>query len=150
MRFVLAALLVVAATACKHNKHGNTTVQARAMFDFACPQDKLTLRVVDTEGARKMASQIAAYGCGKKAVYAYFPDADTWLINGAVSEMPSEFEVPANVTKGKDRKRADKQASKAERRGKMNSDAPTPDEPAPVEPAPVDFQAPAGDVSDSN
>jgi hypothetical protein len=118
-RLALVSLLLVAAGACKHNKKANTTVRARASFEFPCPKDELTLRVGDTQGARKLASMIGAYGCGKKAVYVYAPDIDTWVIDGAISEMPDDFEVPANVTKGKEKKRVDKQSSKAEKRGKM-------------------------------
>ena len=70
MRFILAALLVFAATACKHNKQASTTVRNRAAFDLSCPKEDLTLVVADTDGARKLATQIAVYGCGDKAVYA--------------------------------------------------------------------------------
>ena len=120
-RLALVTFLLVAAVACKHNKKANTTVRGRASFEFPCPKDELTLRVGDTQGARKLASMIGAYGCGKKAVYVYAPDIDTWVIDGAISEMPDGFEVPANVTKGKDKKRIDKQSSKAEKRGKMGA-----------------------------
>ncbi len=120
-RFLVAMLLLTAASACKHNKHANTTVRSRAMFDFSCPEDELTLRVVDVVGARKLATQIAVYGCGKKAVYVYVSDTDTWLSNGGVSEMPADFEPPPNVTEGQGKKRTDKQSAKAEQRGKMGS-----------------------------
>ena len=126
MRLAIAGLLVIAATACKHNKRANTTVIRRAAFDLSCPQEELKLNVVDTEGARKMASQIAVRGCGQKAVYAYFPDSDTWLIDGAVTALPEDYEVPPPIDKGRG-KRGDKQTLKAEKRGKMTND---PSEPA--------------------
>ena len=134
----MVALLVTVGAACKHNKHANTTVRSRAMFDFACPEDALTLRVVDVEGARKLSSQIAVYGCDKKAVYVYVPDIDTWVINGAVSEMPTDFDVAPNVTKGKDKSRDDKKAAKAEKKGKMGPVEAAPVEAAPVEAVPVE------------
>ena len=58
IRFILAAALVLAATACKHNKRATTTVTRRAAFDLACPKEELKLNVVDVEGARKMATQL--------------------------------------------------------------------------------------------
>jgi hypothetical protein len=90
MRFAIAVLFVVGATACKHNKNANTTVTRRAAFDLACPKEELKLNVVDTEGARKMASQIAVRGCEQKAVYVYYPDADTWIIDGAVTALSED------------------------------------------------------------
>jgi hypothetical protein len=136
--FALVTFLLVAAVACKHNKKANTTVRARASFEFPCPQDELTLRVGDTQGARKLASMIGAYGCGKKAVYVYAPDIDSWVIDGAIRDIPEDFEVPPNVTKGKGKKRVDKKASKAEKRGEMGptEKAPAP-EPAATEAAPA-------------
>ncbi len=136
IRFIVAVLLVTTGVACKHNKRANTTVRNRAMFDFPCPKNELTLRVVDVEGARKMATQIAAYGCGKKAVYAYAPRANTWLINGAVSEMPADFDLDANADLGTDSRRDKKQAAKAEKKGKMGASATPPAAPPAVEPAP--------------
>ena len=134
IRLAIAALLVIAAAACKHNKRANTTVGHRAAFDFPCEQSALTLTVLDTEGARNMASQIGVHGCGKKAVYAYYPDSDTWLLDGAIAPAPDGYQVPVHVTKGKGSKRSEKksgrQATKAEKRGKMK-----PAETAPVEPA---------------
>jgi hypothetical protein len=115
------ALLLVAAVACKHNKKANTTVTRRAGFDLECPKEELQLNVVDTEGARKMASQIAVRGCGKKVVYAYFPDSDTWLIDGPVTPLAEDYEVPPPIDKGRG-KRGDKKTLKAEKRGKMSSE----------------------------
>lgn len=135
-RLVLVVLLVTAGVACKHNKHANTTVKNRAMFDFPCPKDELTLVVADVQGARKMATQIAAYGCGKKAVYVYVPNTNTWILNGAVSEIPEDFDMDAAVTEGGDKKRVQKKASKAQKKGKMDAPKATPAEPAPVEAAP--------------
>jgi len=140
LRLAMAALLVIAGTACKHNKKANTTVTRRAAFDLACPKEELKLNVVDTEGSRKMASQMAVRGCGQKAVYAYYPDSDTWLIDGIVTPLSPDYEVPPPIDKGRG-KRGDKQAQKAEKRGKMTNDPSAPAEPAPVEQAPVE-QAP--------
>ena len=145
-RVLIIALFLLAATACKHNKHANTTVGHRAAFDFPCEQSKLTLTVLDTEGARHMASQIGVHGCGKKAVYAYYPDSDTWLLDGAVSAAPDGYHVPAHITNGKDEKRAEKksgrQATKAEKRGGMEATEQMPAEPAPVEEATLETPIP--------
>jgi hypothetical protein len=142
MRFAIAAVLVIAGTACKHNKRANTTVAHRAAFDFPCEKSQLTLTVLDTEGARNMASQIGVHGCGKKAVYAYYPDSDTWLLDGAISPVEADYQHPVHVTKGKDQKRSEKksgrQTTKAEKHGGMKPAEPAPVEPAPVEPAPVE------------
>ncbi len=132
IRLILAAALVFAATACKHNKRATTTVTRRAAFDLSCPKEELKLNVVDTEGARKMASQIAVRGCEQKAVYVYYPDSDTWILDGAVTALSSDYQVPPPIDKGRG-KRGDKKAVKAEKRGKMDSGSP---EPAPVQPAP--------------
>ena len=142
IRLAIAALLVIAGTACKHNKHANTTVRHRAAFDFPCERSELTLTVLDTEGARHMASQIGVHGCGKKAVYAYYPNSDTWLLDGVVSAVPDGYQAPAHVTKGKGEKRAEKhsgrQATKAEKHGGMG----------PVEPTPVEVATPETPVPD--
>ena len=145
-RLLIIALFLLAATACKHNKRANTTVGHRAAFDFPCEASKLTLTVLDTEGARHMASQIGVHGCGKKAVYAYYPDSDTWLLDGAIASAPDGYQVRVHVTKGKDSKRSEKksgrQATKAEKRGKMKPAETTPVEPAATTPA----AAPAPDA----
>jgi len=144
-RLVLVALLVTAGAACKHNKRANTTVAHRAAFDFPCEKSQLTLTVLDTEGARNMASQIGVHGCSKKAVYAYFPDSDTWLLDGAISPVAADYQHPVHVTKGKDQKRGEKksgrQTTKAEKHGGMKPAEQAPVEQAPVEQAPVE-QAP--------
>ena len=127
IRLAIAALLVIAGTACKHNKKANTTVMRRAAFDLACPQEDLKLNVVDTEGARKMASQIAVRGCEQKAVYVYYPDSDTWTIDGIVTPLQSDYVVPPPIGKGRG-KRGDKQTQKAEKRGKMTNDPAAPAE----------------------
>jgi len=82
-----------------------------------------------------MASQIAVRGCEQKAVYVYYPDSDTWIIDGAVTALSEDYQVPPPIDKGRG-KRGDKKAVKAEKRGKMDSGSPEPAEPAPVEPAP--------------
>lgn len=71
----------------------------------------------------------------KEGVYVYAPDIDTWVIDGAVAPMPEGFQVSPNVTKGKDKKREDKRAAKAEKKGKMESANPAPAEPAAATPA---------------
>jgi hypothetical protein len=141
IRLVIVALLVIAGTACKHNKRATTTVTRRAAFDLACPKEELKLNVVDTEGVRKMASQIAVRGCEQKAVYVYYPDSDTWVIDGIVTPLSADYQVPPPIDKGRG-KRGDKKAQKAEKRGKMDSGSPAPVEPAPVEPTPVEPGAP--------
>ena len=141
IRLALAALLVIVGTACKHNKRATTTVTRRAAFDLSCPKEELALNVVDTEGVRKMASQIAVRGCDQKAVYAYYPDSDTWIIDGIVTPLKSDYEVPPPIGKGRG-KRGDKKALKAEKRGKMTNEPS-----APVEPT---APAPAGAVPDPN
>ena len=147
IRLAIAALLVIAGTACKHNKKANTTVSHRAAFDFPCEQSQLTLTALDTEGVRNMASQIGVHGCGKKAVYAYYPDSDTWLLDGAIVAAPEGYQVPAHVTRGKDQKRSEKksgrQSTKAEKHGGMK-----PAEQPPVEQAPVEPEAPQETVPD--
>jgi hypothetical protein len=136
-RLLIAALLLLAATGCKHNKRATTTVTRRAAFDLSCPKDELKLNVIDTEGARKMASQIAVRGCEQKAVYVYFPDSDTWRIDGAVTALSADYQVPPPIDKGRG-KRGDKKTLKAEKRGKMASESPESVEPAPVESGPVE------------
>lgn len=136
-RLLIAALLLLAATGCKHNKHATTTVTRRAAFDLSCPKEELRLNVIDTEGARKMASQIAVRGCEQKAVYVYYPDSDTWIIDGAVTALSSDYQVPPPIDKGRG-KRGDKQTIKAEKRGKMDSGSSVPVDPVPVDPVPAD------------
>lgn len=152
LRLAIAALLLTTATACKHNKRANTTVAHRAAFDFPCEPSQLTLTVLDTEGARKMASQIGVHGCSKKAVYAYYPDSDTWLLDGPISPVAADYLHPVHVTKGKDAKRSEKksgrQATKAEKHGGMEPAEPAPVEQAPVQQAPVEPEAPQEAVPD--
>ena len=152
LRLAIAALLLTTATACKHNKRANTTVAHRAAFDFPCEPSQLTLTVLDTEGARKMASQIGVYGCGKKAVYAYYPDSDTWLLDGAISPVAADYQHPVHVTEGKDQKRSEKksgrQTTKAEKHGGMKPAEQAPVEQAPVPQVPVEPEAPQEAVPD--
>ena len=152
LRLAIAALLLTTATACKHNKRANTTVANRAAFDFPCEPSQLTLTVLDTEGVRKMASQIGAYGCGMKAVYAYYPDSDTWLLDGPIAPVAADYQHPVHVTKGKDQKRGEKksgrQSAKAEKRGGMKPAEQESVEQAPVQQAPVEPAAPQEAVPD--
>jgi hypothetical protein len=119
-RLALASLLVLTAAACKHNKRANTTVRERAAFDLLCPPNDLKLGVIDTEGARRLATQIAVYGCDKKAVYVYYPDADTWVIDGAISEVPEDYDLVERSTESRNRK-SKRKAAKAKKRGDMES-----------------------------
>jgi hypothetical protein len=122
-RLAIVGLLVIVAVACKHNKRANTTVRERAAFDLLCPPNDLQLGIIDTEGARKLATQIAVWGCDKQAVYVYYPDADTWVIDGAVSEVPEDYDSSAldeELGEGRDKK-TKRKAEKAKKKGKMDS-----------------------------
>ena len=140
-RLLLIAILVITGVACKHNKRANTTVRSRAAFDLLCPPNELALGVIDTEGARKLASQIAVYGCGQKAVYVYYPDTDTWVIDGAISEVPADYEIPELGEPSKKAKKSRKKAQKAHKKGGMGSGAPAPVEQPSVEQPAVDAPA---------
>ena len=120
LRLAILSLLLVAAMACKHNKRANTTVRERAAFDLLCEPNELKLGVIDTEGARKLVSQIAVYGCDKKAVYVYYPDADTWVIDGAITEVPPGFKLEERSGEGRNKK-SRRKAQKAKKKGKMDS-----------------------------
>jgi hypothetical protein len=126
-RLFFVVVLVMAGSACKHNKNANTTVKHRAGFDLACPEDELVLNVIDTEGARKLSSQIAVYGCGQKAVYVYYPDGNTWVIDGIVTPMEEDWEVPPPITSGAGKK-SSRRAAKAEKKGGMASEEAVPEE----------------------
>lgn len=120
LRLAIVSVLVLGATACKHNKRANTTVRERAAFDLLCEPNELELGIVDTEGARKLATQIAVYGCDKKAVYVYYPDADTWVINGQVMEAQDGIEmIHRELGEGRDKK-SKRKANKAEKKGRMD------------------------------
>lgn len=118
-RLLFVVLVVVTGVACGHNKRATRTVLERAAFDFHCPKEKIELIVIDEEGARNLASQIAAHGCEKKAVYVFHPSIDTWVVNGAVSSAPVEHDPNAYHGKRTDRKeehaekKQTKQAEKA-------------------------------------
>ena len=120
LRLAILSLLVVSAVACKHNKRANTTVRERAAFDLLCDPNDLRLGVIDTEGARKLVSQIAVYGCDKKAVYVYYPDADTWVIDGAITEVPADFKLKEDAGDARNKK-SRRKAEKAAKKGKMDS-----------------------------
>ncbi len=120
LRLAILSLLVISAVACKHNKRANTTVRERAAFDLLCDPNELELGVIDTEGARKLVTQIAVYGCDKRAVYVYYPDADTWVIDGAVAEVPEDFKLKEGAGEGRNKK-SKRKAQKAEKKGKMDS-----------------------------
>jgi len=100
-RLCIVMLLVAAGTACnRYNKRAQTTVLQRAAFDFPCPESELSLAVLQARGARYMASQIAAFGCEKRAIYVFDPDSNTWFLNGAVS--PAHLEPDEDVKLGGD------------------------------------------------
>lgn len=120
-QLAIVVLVIASSTACTHNRHANTTVRERAGFDLMCPPRELELGVVDTEGARRLATQIAVYGCNQKAVYAYYPDVDTWLIDGAVADVPEDAEFPDFSNQSRKGQKSRKRAQKAKRRGKMDS-----------------------------
>jgi hypothetical protein len=113
-RLSLLFLMATVGFACAHNKRSERTVLERASFDFHCPKDQIELIVIDEEGARNLASQIAAHGCEKKAVYIFYPDMDTWVINGSVTTAPAEHDPHAyhGHRKNRQEKRADKKAKK--------------------------------------
>lgn len=117
-RLAIVVVLAVTAIACKHNKQANTTVRERAAFDLLCDPNDLKLGVIDTEGVRKLATQIAVYGCSKKAVYVYYPDANTWVVDGAIADAPEDFVL--KLTGGDRDKKSDRRANKAKKRGKMD------------------------------
>jgi hypothetical protein len=113
-RLSLLFLMATVGFACAHNKRSERTVLERASFDFHCPKDQIELIVIDEEGARNLASQIAAHGCEKKAVYIFYPDMDTWVINGSVSAAPTEHDPNAyhGKRKHKQEQRSEKKQNK--------------------------------------
>ncbi len=93
-RLCIVAFLVTAGTACQHNERAQTTVLRRAAFDFPCHESELSLAVLEARGARYMTSHMAAFGCGKNAVYVFDPDINTWVLDGAVvSPAPAAHAV---------------------------------------------------------
>lgn len=119
-RLAILGLLVITAVGCTHNKSANTTVRERAAFDLLCDPNELKLGVIDTEGARKLATQIAVYGCRKKAVYVYYPDSDTWVMNGAITDVPADFKLEQRPGESRNR-RSGRKADKAKKHGGMDS-----------------------------
>ncbi len=138
-RLTLAFLIATVAVACGHNRRASKTVLDRASFDLQCPREEIELIVIDEEGARNLASQIGAHGCEQKAVYVFFPDVDTWVLNGSVGPATAEHDPDAyhGKRKNKKEKRSAKKADKKAKKGK--GDAATPDVAAPApEAVPVD------------
>ncbi len=117
-RLILALLIATVAVACGHNRRASKTVLDRASFDFQCPREEIELIVIDEEGARNLASQIAAHGCEHKAVYVFFPDVDTWVLNGTVGPAPVEHDPDAyhGKRKNKKEKRAAKKSEKKDKK----------------------------------
>ncbi|MEM7434700.1 MAG: hypothetical protein AAF436_06070 [Myxococcota bacterium] len=95
LRIVLGVLAALVALGCAHNKRAKTSVLARSSFDFQCPEEDIELTTIDSEGARDLASQIAASGCGHRAVYVFLPDTNTWVLNGVVREAPPDYDPTA-------------------------------------------------------
>jgi len=116
-RLALALLIATVALACGHNRRSTKTVLDRASFDFHCPREQIELIVIDEEGARNLASQIAAHGCEHKAVYVFFPDVDTWVLNGSVAPAPVEHDPGAYHGKRLNKKE-EKAAKKSEKKDK--------------------------------
>ncbi len=147
-RIALVLLIATVGFACGHNKRATKTVLDRASFDFQCPKEEIELIVIDEEGARNLASQIAAHGCEKKAVYVFFPDVDTWVLNGSVGPASIEHDPDAyhGKRKNKKEKRAARKAKKKAKKGKGEAEAAIPDvdTPAPeaFEEAPTPQAAP--------
>ena len=50
-----------------------------------------------------MASQIAVNGCGMKAVYIYYPDTNTWILDNVVAPAPPNEEAQPSVPPTQDR-----------------------------------------------
>ena len=91
---------------CVHNKRALETVTTRAAFDFDCAPDELTLTVLDTEGARGLASQIGVEGCGEKSVYVYLASTDTWVANSAVTAEMAQAEADFAEERQRENERA--------------------------------------------
>lgn len=68
------------------------TVTARASSELGCPREELELAVLATEGARDLATQIGAAGCGKKTVYVYLRASDTWVADTAITPEMADAE----------------------------------------------------------
>ena len=120
-RLLFLVLIAIVGVACGHNRRSTKTVLDRASFDFQCPREEIELIVIDEEGARNLASQIAAHGCEHKAVYVFFPDTDTWVLNGSVGPAPAEHDPSAYHGKKKNRQEEHdekKQAKKDEKAAK--------------------------------
>jgi hypothetical protein len=83
--FLVTIVMAALCIGCGHDKRAMKTVTSRASFDLSCPAEELELRVLSTEGARKVANQIGVTGCGKKAVYVYFSSSDTWIADAAIT-----------------------------------------------------------------
>lgn len=85
-------VIAVICIGCGHDKRAMKTVTSRASFDLGCPAEELELRVLSTDGARKVANQIGVTGCGKQAVYVYFSSGDTWIADSAITPAMSAQE----------------------------------------------------------
>ncbi len=144
-RIPLVLLIATVGFACGHNKRATKTVLDRASFDFQCPKEEIELIVIDEEGARNLASQIAAHGCEKKAVYVFFPDVDTWVLNGSVGPAPVEHDPDAyhGKRKNKKEKRSAKRSDRKAKKGKGDTATPNAEAPAPE----ADVEAPAPEAA---
>jgi hypothetical protein len=102
---VVAALCV----GCGHDKRAVKTITSRASFDLSCPEDELELKVLATEGARKLASQIGVTGCGKKTVYIYFASSDTWIADSAITPAMTSQEQAYQERKAREERAAEEE-----------------------------------------
>ena len=106
---LVTAVMAVIYIGCGHDKRAMKTVTSRASFDFGCPADELELRVLSTEGARKVANQIGVTGCGKKAVYVYFSSSDTWIADSAITPAMTAQEKAYKAQEAREVRAAEEQ-----------------------------------------
>jgi hypothetical protein len=64
------------------------TVRTRASMDLSCPWDKVGITDLATDGT--FARVVAAFGCGRRATYAWSFSVDAWIMESTtVSEPPA-------------------------------------------------------------
>ena len=106
---LVSAVVAALCVACGHDKRAMNTITSRASFDLSCPEDELELKVLATEGARKLASQIGVTGCGKKAVYIYFASSDTWIADSAITPAMTSQEQAYQERKAREERAAEEE-----------------------------------------
>jgi hypothetical protein len=106
---LVSAVVAALCVACGHDKRAMKTITSRASFDLTCPEDELELKVLATEGARKLASQIGVTGCGKKAVYIYFASSDTWIADSAITPAMTSQEQAYQERKAREERAAEEE-----------------------------------------